>query len=299
MEQLSSEPKTILLTFDIEDWFQVENFKEYVPYSSWDSKEFRAENNTNEILNILDSTGKKIKATFFILGWIAKRYPYLVQEIHRRGHEVASHGLNHQLCYKLSPEALQQDLAQSKTLLEETISSAIAGYRAPSFSISNSTLEIIQKAGYIYDSSYNSFEGNERYGSLQLPETRKKDPSFYKLSQSFFEIPISNLRFGKTIIPWGGGGYFRILPSFIHQAGVERILNLSQCYTFYMHPWEIDLMQPRVTDATFIEKFRHYINIKKAKRKLEKFIENNSTRSFLTCCEFIKKQEINSTCKGL
>jgi len=291
LKQKLSAQKSVLLTFDIEDWFQVENFKEYIPYSSWDSREFRAEKNTHKILNILDNYQTKIKATFFILGWIAKRYPNLVLEIHKRGHEVASHGFNHQLCYKQSPEDMKLDLKKSKALLEDTIGSQVSGYRAPSFSITDKAIDLIRQEGYLYDSSYNSFEGHERYGSLKLPENLNNDPSFYRLSHSFFEIPISNLRLGNTIIPWGGGGYFRLLPSLIHQAGVNRILHLSQCYTFYMHPWEIDPGQPRVPDASFSEKFKHYININKAQRKLERFIARNSAHSFQTCGEFIQEQK--------
>ena len=283
--------KSILLTFDIEDWFQVENFKKYISYSSWDSKEFRAEKNVHEILNILDNSKRPIKATFFILGWIAKRYPDLVLEIHKRGHEVASHGINHQLCYEQSFEDMKLDLERSKALLEEIIGNQVLGYRAPSFSITDRTIDLIRQAGYLYDSSYNSFERHGRYGSLNLPETTEKDSSFYKLSHSFFEIPISNLRLGNTVIPWGGGGYFRLLPSFVHQTGVNRILRRSQCYTFYMHPWEIDPGQPRVSNASFSEKFKHYININKAQRKFERFIACNSSHSFQTCGEFIREQE--------
>ncbi len=227
MESVSRGNKTILLTFDVEDWFQVENFKEYIPYSTWSSRELRVEKNTVELLNLLDDSPTTVQATFFVLGWIAERCPDLVREIHQRGHEVASHGIDHHLCYNQTPEELHLDLIKSKELLEDIIGSEVSGYRAPSFSITDEALNIVRKAGYLYDSSYNSYEGHGRYGSLNLPKTEKQDLPLYSLFPSFYEIPVSNLRLGSKVIPWGGGGYFRLLPSFLHRAGVKHILKAT------------------------------------------------------------------------
>ena len=192
---------TILLTFDVEDWFQVENFKEYIPYSSWESKELRVEKNTIELLDLLDAGPRQVKATFFVLGWIAERYPELILEIQKRGHEVASHGFDHHLCYNQTPEELREDLIKSKVLLEDLIGAEVAGYRAPSFSITDEAVRIVQDAGYRYDSSFNSYGAHGRYGSLTLPETEKQDLPLYALSPTFYEIPVSNLRVGKKSFP--------------------------------------------------------------------------------------------------
>ncbi|HID71081.1 MAG TPA: DUF3473 domain-containing protein [Desulfobacterales bacterium] len=280
--------KTILLTFDVEDWFQVENFKNNIPYSTWDARELRVEKNTIELLDLLESTSGSIKATFFVLGWIAERCPDLVREIHKRGHEVASHGFAHHLCYKQTSEELGHDLVKSKKLLEDIIGAEVAGYRAPSFSINDSAIKIIRNVGFLYDSSYNSYEGHGRYGSLTLSDTAKPDHPIYALSPDFFEIPVSNLRFGGKIIPWGGGGYFRLLPTMLHQAGVRQVLKEKNCYTFYMHPWEIDPGQPKVREAASFFKFRHYVNIRKAKDKFGNFLAANAEHSFLSCREFIR-----------
>lgn len=282
--------KTILLTFDVEDWFQVENFKEYIPYSTWSSRELRVEKNTIELLNLLDDAPTEVHATFFVLGWIAGRCPTLVREIHSRGHEVASHGIDHHLCYNRSPEDLSMDLIKSKELLEDIIGSQVSGYRAPSFSITDENLSRVQEAGYLYDSSYNSYEGHGRYGSLKLLKSEKTNLPLYELSPTFYEIPVSNLSLGRKIIPWGGGGYFRLLPSLLHRAGVKYILEQKGCYTFYMHPWEIDPDQPRVRDAKFSFRFRHYVNLNRTKNKLKKFVDGNAELSFLTCRDFIKLQ---------
>lgn len=294
LESASGESKTILLTFDVEDWFQVENFKGCIPYSTWSSRELRVERNTNELLNLLSEAPTRVKATFFILGWIAERCPGLVREIHQRGHEVASHGVDHHLCYKQTPNDLRRDLIKSKELLEDIVGQKISGYRAPSFSMTDKIINIVREAGYLYDSSYNSYEGHGRYGTLKLPQTEKRDLPLYTLSPSFYEIPVSNLRIGDKVIPWGGGGYFRLLPAFLHRAGVKHILKQTGCYTFYMHPWEIDPRQPRVHDAKFLFRCRHYVNLSRAKNKLKKFIDRNAGHSFLSCREFINKSELQN-----
>lgn len=283
---------TILLTFDIEDWFQVENFKEYIPYSSWSSREQRVHSNTIALLDLLDDAPTKLKATFFILGWVAKRHPGLVSEISKRGHEVASHGYNHKLCYQQSSDELYNDLDKSKKLLEDIIGQEVSGYRAPSFSITDEALTIVEKAGYTYDSSYNSYDKHGRYGSLTLPHSENQNRPLHKISPSFYEIPVSNLSLHGKIIPWGGGGYFRVLPSSLHRVGVNHILKENGCYTFYMHPWEIDPQQPKVKNAKVSFRFRHYINLSKTKKKLARFIADNSDLSFSSCNEFIKS---NST----
>lgn len=289
MESTSCDSKTILLTFDVEDWFQVENFKEHIPYCTWPSRELRVEQNTIELLNLLADAPTPVQATFFILGWVAKRYPDLVREIHKRGHEVASHGFDHHLCYIQTPEELRQDLIKSKKLLEDLIGAEVSGYRAPSFSITDETIRIVQDAGYLYDSSYNSYGGHGRYGSLTLPKTEKQNLPLYTLSSSFYEIPVSNLQLGSKIIPWGGGGYFRLLPSLLHRAGVKHILRQNGCYTFYMHPWEIDPDQPRVKEAKNFFRFRHYVNLSRTKNKLKKFVASNAEHSFQACRDFIEK----------
>ncbi len=294
MQSVSFESKTILLTFDVEDWFQVENFKEHIPYSAWSSYELRVEKNTLDLLNLLADAPVRVRATFLILGWIAERCPDLVREIHRRGHEVASHGFDHHLCYNQTTNDLLRDLIKSKELLEDIIGYEVVGYRAPSFSISDEALGIVRKAGYLYDSSYNSFEGNGRYGSLKLPKTKRQDPTLYSLASSFYEIPVSNLRLGRKVFPWGGGGYFRLIPSLIYWAGVKHILETNGCYTFYMHPWEIDPDQPRVKAAKPLFRFRHYVNIGKTKNKFRKFLNENAQHSFLTCKEFINNSGLQN-----
>lgn len=305
----------ILLTIDVEDWFQVENFKKYIPFSSWPSYELRVEKNSHRILDLLDSITleppslsasqlpsrqNSPKASFFVLGWLAERLPGLVREIHSRGHEVASHGYNHNLCNQQSCEDLKKDLKDSKKLLEDIIGSQVYGYRAPSFAINNDILQVIEDCGYLYDSSYNSFAMHERYGRLYLSKNENKGVAV-KISNNFYELPISNIKFSiqnsksrvqYLQLPWGGGGYFRIIPLSLFKMGVNSILNKYKAYIFYMHPWEIDSKQPRIKEASYFFKFRHYVNLHKNASKFSSFIKYFRKYSFTTCHKYVEAMRL-------
>jgi polysaccharide deacetylase family protein (PEP-CTERM system associated) len=304
--------KSILLTIDVEDWFQVENFKQWIPFSSWSTCELRVEQNTHRLLDLFDSfvstrnpkpgTRNQITTTFFILGWIAERLPDLVREIHSRGHEVASHGYNHNLCSQQTSEDLKKDLSDSKKLLEDIIGGPVFGYRSPSFSISADILKNIEDCGYLYDSSFNSFGMHNRYGWVDLSNGEKQgiiiqNPAYrtqklepctkHQASNTFYELPISNLTIANRILPWGGGGYFRMIPFLLFKMGVKSILLREEAYLFYLHPWEIDSDQPKVKKAHPFYKFRHYINLSRTHSKLEKFLRAFQQHRFVTCKQYI------------
>jgi len=279
--------KIILLTFDVEDWFQVENFKEYIPFSTWDSFQLRVEKNVHRLLDLLDSFPFKPEATFFILGWIAKRLPHLIIEIQNRGHEVASHGHKHQLCTNQTFRQLEQDLLTGKKRLEDIISAPVLGYRAPSFAINDEILKTINATGHRYDSSFNSFSMHGRYGKISLPE-KQTNKSCYEIDKKFYEIPISNLHLGNKVVPLGGGGYFRLFPLTAFLCGMRQILNKQDVFTFYSHPWEFDPEQPRVEQASKFFKFRHYVNQTKAEKKLTMMIEKFSYCRFLSCRKYVE-----------
>ncbi|WP_020589541.1 XrtA system polysaccharide deacetylase [Desulfobacter curvatus] len=277
----------ILLTIDVEDWFQVENFKSYIDFSTWNSFELRVEKNTHLILDLLDTFSFKPKATFFILGWIAQKLPDLVRQIRDRGHEIASHGTNHQLCTTLDKNQLTLDLLNSKKRLEDTTGQAVYGYRAPSFAINDRVLEIIKQSGYLYDSSYNSFSAHGRYGTINLSSAIKNGGS-YQLDNHFFELPVSNLHLNSKTIPLGGGGYFRLYPAFFFKQGIKTVLKKNNAFIFYAHPWEFDPNQPRVKQASRGFKFRHYINLNKTESKLHKIISAFADCNFVTCQRYLE-----------
>jgi len=278
----------ILLTIDVEDWFQVENFKPYIDFSTWNSFELRVEKNTCLILDLLASFSFKPKATFFILGWIAERLPALVRQIRDCGHEVASHGGNHHLCTALDKNQLALDLWTSKKQLEDITGQTVYGYRAPSFAVNDQILEMIKQAGYLYDSSYNSFSAHGRYGSIDLSGAVKNGGS-YQLDDGFFELPVSNLHLGGKTIPLGGGGYFRLYPTPFFKQGIKRVLGKNNAFVFYTHPWEFDPNQPRVHQASQGFKFRHYINLGRTEVKLQKIINAFTDCDFVTCQHYLER----------
>lgn len=306
---------TILITIDVEDWFQVENFKPWIPFSSWPSCELRVEKNTQRLLDLFDSvelnnkqqtTGNartnKLRATFFVLGWLAERLPGLVREIQARGHEVASHGYNHGLGNRQSLEDLKKDLIDSKELLEDIIGEPVYGYRAPSFSVNDDILKVIEDCGYRYDSSYNSFGMHGRYGKLSVDAYSKKGIAF-QISEHFYELPISNLHFKlqtsnfklqHLTLPWGGGGYFRMIPFAAFKQGVKRIIKKENTYLFYAHPWEVDPNQPRVESASAPFKFRHYIHLAETYKKMNRFIFHFNHCRFFTCSEYLSDADTQS-----
>ncbi len=274
----------ILITVDVEDWFQVENLRSHFPRSIWDSCELRLEGSMDKLLEIFSHHG--VKATFFVLGWIARRLPHLVNEIVSQGHEIASHGYGHELCTNLSMDALRKDLYRSKTLLEDISGQQVYGYRAPSFTITQSLVRLLAEQAYHYDSSFNSFSLHGRYGKLDNGWTEEK-PGLLKNNRGLYELPVSNFNFLGKVIPWGGGGYFRLFPLSLFNAGVKRILDRCGVFLFYCHPWEFDPEQPRVRGLRPDLGFRHYINIEKNLEKLSSFLTAFSCCSFLNCSSFI------------
>lgn len=288
---MSTTDRHILFSVDLEDWFQVENLKQGIPFASWSSRELRVEENTHCILDLLDSIGQEgsngpPQATFFVLGWIAERLPRLVREIQARGHEVASHGYLHWRSHEFSPRELEKDLVDSRDLLQDIIGERIYGYRAPSFSIDDDVLKIIEGCGYSYDSSYNSFGLNRRYGRVDLARYQTEGIAV-KISETFSELPISNLTCCRSILPWGGGGYFRLIPLAVFRLGVQSILKREGAYLFYIHPWEMDPGQPRINTIPAFYRFRHYVNLSRTRHKVSALFGRLEGCRFVTCRDYL------------
>ncbi len=200
---------------------------------------------------------------------------------------MASHGYNHNLANDLTSDNFEKDIADSKKLLEDITGDRVYGYRAPNFFVNHFMLKAIEKSGYIYDSSYNSFAMNQRYGHLDLSQYTIKGIAA-RISKTFYELPISNIKLGKLILPWGGGGYFRLIPFYIFCLGVQLILKRETAYLFYTHPWEIDPEQPKVTGAPALSRFRHYVNLNRTYNKLSKFLEHFKEYRFITCHHYLE-----------
>lgn len=262
------------LTVDVEDYFHVSAFSECIDQKDWDSYPLRVENNTRRLLDLFDQ--HSVKATFFVLGWVAERTPGLVREIAARGHEVACHGYSHQLVYNQSPRIFREETIRSKTLLEDIIQAPVIGYRAASYSITGRSLwalDIIADAGFEYDSSIFPVR-HDRYGipDASVYPHRLKTPN----GSWLVEFPLSTARIFGFRLPVAGGGYFRLYPYRLTRTGLKRINGReNKPFIFYLHPWEIDHEQPRIS-ASRLSRFRHYNNLGKCESRLHKLMTDFS-----------------------
>jgi polysaccharide deacetylase family protein (PEP-CTERM system associated) len=355
------------LTIDVEDYFQVQAFANVIPYEDWKNYESRVERNTHRILDLLSnsinpnnptnstnlsnsSNPNPIRATFFILGWIAERCPGLVREIRAQGHEIACHGYAHQLIYGQSPETFREDIKKAKAIIEDITGEAVIGYRAPSYSITGDSLwafEVLMEEGFRYDSSVFPIR-HDFYGLPQAPrfpftvflngkgtpvfspletmnieprnlnassspsnagnpenftptnprnqtnqtnqkdqinqinqtnQTDKTDPTNpinpINPPRSLIEVPLSTVRLGTMNLPLAGGGYFRLFPYAMTAKGLKRINDQEQKpFVFYLHPWELDPQQPRISGATAKSRFRHYLNLNKTESRFRNLLRD-------------------------
>jgi len=263
------------LTIDVEDYFQVNAFAGIIRQEQWDSYPLRVDGNSRRILEMLDRYS--IKATFFILGWVAERLPELTKEIHRRGHEVACHGYGHELIYAIGPERFREDIRRSKMLLEDQCGERVNGYRAPSYSITKRSLwalDILVEEGFIYDSSIFPVM-HDTYG---IPDAQRFPHILQTGVGPLVEFPLTTLPIhlgSKEIhLPIAGGGYLRLFPVDLIKWGIKSINNTEKQPTvLYFHPWEIDPDQPRIK-AGLKSRFRHYLNLHRTEKKLGYLFEH-------------------------
>ena len=270
------------MTIDVEDYFQVSAFAPHIPRESWDSIPCRVESNIDRILALLDEG--QVKATFFTLGWVAKRYPGMVRRIVENGHELASHGWGHQRVTDLQPHEFTDDITRSKAILEDIGGQPVLGYRAPSFSIGSSNLwalDLLHEAGYQYSSSIYPVR-HDHYGMPDAPRF-----GFYPRSNDgLLELPVTTIRLFNRNFPAGGGGYFRLWPYPVSRWFLQRLNHEEQrSAIFYFHPWEIDHQQPRQQGISAKTRFRHYVNLHRMEDRIKALIRdfrwNRMDRIFL------------------
>jgi polysaccharide deacetylase family protein (PEP-CTERM system associated) len=253
----------------VEDYFQVNAFARSIPRESWHHYPLRVENNTLRVLDLLEV--KNVRATFFILGWVAERCPCLVREIARNGHEIACHGYGHELIYQIGPERFRADVRRAKTMLEDIVGKQVFGYRAPSYSITARSLwalDILVEEGFSYDSSVFPIV-HDTYG---IPDGKRFPHVIETSAGKIREFPISTypVKFGgwRPRLPIAGGGYLRLLPAPLVGKAIRHInASEGQPAVVYFHPWEIDPDQPRIK-AGLKSRFRHYLNLKRMETKI-------------------------------
>jgi polysaccharide deacetylase family protein (PEP-CTERM system associated) len=272
------------LTIDVEDYFHVAAFEECIRTEDWDNYPLRVVDNTLKVLDILDEFS--IKATFFVLGWVAERSPALVKEIQKRGHEIACHGYWHKLIYRIGPDKFKEDVRKSRLLLEDLCGHEIRGFRAPSYSITKDSiwaLDILIEEGFLYDSSIFPIN-HDIYG---IPDADRFPHDINRTTGVIKEFPLSTfeLRLNKyeLRVPISGGGYLRLLPAWLIKKAINNINeNEGKPAVIYFHPWEIDNEQPRIK-AGFKSRVRHYINIDKTLQKV---------KYLLASCEFSPMMDV-------
>ncbi|MFK7964994.1 MAG: XrtA system polysaccharide deacetylase [Burkholderiaceae bacterium] len=264
-----SSPIKNAFTVDVEDYFQVAAFDRHIDRDNWDTLECRVEKNVEQLLTMLAQADAK--ATFFTLGWIAERYPRLIQSISAAGHEVASHGYGHQKATTQNQQQFREDVLRAKGILEDITGEPVRGYRAPSFSIAAENLwvhDVLATTGHDYSSSIYPVR-HDHYG---IPDA---DRFVHKTDSDLVEIPLTTVPILNRNIPAAGGGYFRLMPYSLSAWMIKRVNQReNKSAIFYCHPWEIDADQPKVAQASAKSRFRHYVNLAHMQDRLSRLLQD-------------------------
>ena len=283
----SNASMSAVLTFDIEEWFQVENLRSVFPPAHWDRIPRRVVGATRAVIELLAE--RQRHATFFILGWVAEREPALVREIVAHGHEIAAHGHGHVLPTQLTSAAFRDDVLRTRKILEDVAGAPVVGYRAPSFSLTRDHLAILGDCGFRYDSSFHPFTLHDRYARLDTLGTPLR-PGVYSIDRGMMELALPVERFGGLQVPISGGGYFRLYPGGLFRHLVRRAIVRDRHYVMYLHSWEFDPGMPRVKEAGLGARFRHYNNLSRTLPRMRRLIGmlESMPATFLTAGEFLE-----------
>jgi polysaccharide deacetylase family protein (PEP-CTERM system associated) len=261
------------LSVDVEDWFQVGAFETVIGRDQWDGLERRVERNGEAVLDLFAEAG--VKATFFTLGWVAERHPALIRRAAEAGHEIASHGWDHQRVFTLGEEGFRADLRRAHAAIAEAAGVEPKGYRAPSFSIDQRTPwahEVLAEEGYAYSSSVAPI-AHDHYGWREAPRFAHRPLPDSEL----IELPVTTVELGGRRLAAGGGGFFRLLPYRFSSWAIDRVNDGDgRPAVFYFHPWEIDPGQPRVAGAPLKSRLRHYSRLSAMRPKLLKLFKAHS-----------------------
>lgn len=254
------------LSIDLEDYFMASAFEPAVSKAEWDFLESRVVASASKVLKILDEA--QTKATFFTVGWLAERFPYLIKTVAARGHEIACHGFFHRLIYNQTPDEFEEDVRRAKQELERASGQEVVGYRAPSFSLTEETpwaWSILERNGFKYDASVlpASHARGGIKGALRFPHRRRQ----------LVEFPMSTLHVAGVNFPFSGGGYFRLFPYPLIRYGMRTCLKEHHPAIVYLHPWEFDPAQPRLP-ARWPDYIKHRLNLDKTEEKFRKLLND-------------------------
>lgn len=273
-----------ILTVDLEDWFVVENLKDNIRFEEWDELPERVVKSTNRLLELFDYYD--VRATFFVLGWIAEKHPGMVHDVSSMGHEIACHSYSHGRIDALTEEQFREDTRRAIGAIAEACGVVPVGYRAPSWSINSKipwALEVLADMGFLYDSSvypikhdiYGEPGGPKQIVRLELAGGRH-----------IHEVPASTINILGKNFPVGGGGYLRHSPFWFTKKMINKLNDNNRPAVIYIHPWEIDTKQPRVNGLTAFQRYRQYGSINTIERKMEMLLQ---TFDFSTVKDYIKR----------
>jgi polysaccharide deacetylase family protein (PEP-CTERM system associated) len=257
------------LTFDVEDYFHVTGFADRIDPATWDLYELRVELGTRTILDALAAAG--CRATFFILGWVARRRPALVREIADAGHEIASHGSWHRRVDTQTPDEFRADVRDARRLLEDLTGRPVTAYRAPSFSITPAcrwAFEVLVEEGYQVDSSISPGKRD-----TVAPGCDGTPFVLRNAAGELTEYPMPAVHWLGRSFPIGGGGYFRLYPYRLTRCGLRAINRAGRPFAVYLHPWEFDAEQPRL-EVPVLKGFRHYVNVGRTAGRLNRLLRD-------------------------
>jgi len=256
------------MTVDVEDYFQVSAFEPYVDRAQWQDLPARVDANTGRILELFEA--RDIRGTFFILGWVAERWPQLVRDIAARGHEVASHGWQHTRVSTQTPQQFREDVVRTRALLQDLSGQPVPGYRAASYSIGRAeswAWDELAAAGHSYSSSIVPIR-HDLYGIPGAPRF-----AFRTAGDRLLEIPVTTVCLAGRNINCGGGGWFRLFPYGFSRWALRRVNQRDgEAAVFYFHPWEIDPEQPRPQGLGARTRFRHYLNLGHTYGRLQRLL---------------------------
>lgn len=268
-------PKNVV-SVDVEDYFHAEAFSGVTDPTRWHSYTSRVEANTRRLLELM--AGLNVHGTFFVLGWVANRFPGLVREIAAGGHELGCHSYWHRLIYKLDPAEFREDTRRAKDLIEQISGQAVDVYRAPTYSVidrSTWALEILAELGFSCDSSIYPIH-HDRYG---MPDAPRAPFRFQTPSGPLTEFPLTTFRLAGHNLPVGGGGYLRLLPRMYTRMGLKQVQKEGLPIVIYIHPWEVDPEQPRLP-GSISTRLRHYTNLSRTFDRLRSLLQAGTYTSF-------------------
>jgi len=280
---------THALSFDIEDWFHMVDVAAVEDPAKWDSMSSLVEKRTHEILELCNEFN--VKATFFVLGWIADRYPELVRSIADAGHELATHSYWHRRVYLLTPKEFEEDIRLSIDVIEQASGQKVSGFRAPSFSITEGSewaIDVLHDCGIEYDASL--FPATRGHGGYDCPVNAhvfEKTPS----GRGMPELPMSVMKIGGRSVCFSGGGYLRLFPLWLIDRGIRQLAKIGVPTVVYLHPRDFAPDCPRVP-MPLHRRFKSYVGAGSTASKLGKLLKRYQ---WSTCSSVLQDQLSGST----